>query len=268
MGSIVSQNTDAEEDLQIENVEIDMSWPYIALISINMFILTPISVAMTYQYYLLRDSYLYNARRPMFAITVNIVSIIFIAIYTPIHIMILEIFWKNNATYDEWWDAAFFFTAQICIFVTFVLRTWHSFYDFKLAQDIANRQWKSILNEQYQNDDTSFIFKYHKSLGNSYKTVLYFLIIPVTTFLITFIIIIVNKVGYNTEYMLLSLSFIYLLAAVGVVIYIITYTWRYVYDNIYLRGEILFGCILLCITVFVEAIIFGVDILEYSVENE
>ena len=51
--------------------------------------------------------------------------------------------------------------------------------------------------------------------------------------------------------------------------YIVENTWRHVYDNIHLRGEILIGCIIVCITVAIQVIIFAIDILGgYNPSNE
>eukprot|EP01084_Bolivina_argentea_P072843 132239_1 len=271
MGSNIARifrDAGAEQDLKLGEHEVDMKWPYIVLIFINMLIILPICIYMTYNYFILRHSYMYNKRRPGLVIIFNIVAIVFIGIYTPIHIIIMEIYWQNNAKYEEWWDSAFFFTTQICVFVSFALRVWHSFYDFKLEHSVSNIEWKSIINENYRNQKQSFFLKYKKSLGKPQKTFLYFLIIPATVFGIIFISIISNRVGYETEYLMLCISFLYLVAAVILLIYIIRQTWREVFDNIHLRGEILWGCIVLCITVSLEAIIFGIDLIEYSVENE
>eukprot|EP01084_Bolivina_argentea_P208474 355419_1 len=101
----LSRTADKEEDLNIEDLEVDMKWEYIVLICINMLIILPISVHMSYNYYLKIDSYMYNARRPWLVTTFNIVAILFVCLYTPIHIIIMEIYWKNNAKYEEWWDS-------------------------------------------------------------------------------------------------------------------------------------------------------------------
>eukprot|EP01083_Nonionella_stella_P055892 147383_1 len=264
----LSRTADKEEDLNIEDLEVDMKWEYIVLICINMLIILPISVHMSYNYYLKIDSYMYNARRPWLVTTFNIVAILFVCLYTPIHIIIMEIYWKNNAKYEEWWDSAFFFTAQICVFVVFAIRTWHSFYDFQLAHSCLGTQWKSILDQRYQRDKTNFFLKHQKTLGKPRKTYLYFLIIPATIFFIIFITTLILEVGFNTEYGLLILAFVYLVTWMGVLIYIIKHTWRHVYDNIHLRGEILLGCVVLCVAVALELITFAIDLIEYSPQNE
>ena len=152
-----------EEDLDV--TEIDMRWPNMVLICINMMVILPICINMSYHYYTLRANYLYNARRPYLVIIFNVVATIFVGIFTPLHIIIMEIYWQNNATYQEWWDTLSFFTAQTFVFIVFALRTWHSFYDFKLAHSASNREWKSILNESYKTKEVSFFLKYHQSLG-------------------------------------------------------------------------------------------------------
>ena len=95
-----------------------------------------------------------------------------------------------------------------------------------------------------------------------------FLIIPSVIFTVVFLILIANKTGYESEYVMLFMAFMYLFGSVGILIYIISHTWRHVYDNIHLRGEILIGCIVICITIFLIVVIFGIDIYEYSVANE
>ena len=104
--------------------------------------------------------------------------------------------------------------------------------------------------------------------GNPRKTFLYFLLIPTALFLLIFSAIIANKTGYNVEYFLLFCSFCYFLIAIAILIYIIIHFWRNVYDNIYLRGEILIGCIVLCMTVFVETVIQCIDMYGYNAQNE
>ena len=132
---------------------------------ISMIILTPAAVMMNYQYYTLRESYMYNKRRPYLVLIFNSVATVFIGIYTPIHIIVFEIYWDNNATYEEYWDQAFYFTTQIFVFVTFALRVWHSFFDFKLAHANSTGQWKSILNDSYGAKKEGFFKKYKSSLG-------------------------------------------------------------------------------------------------------
>ena len=68
---------------------------------------------------------------------------------------------------------------------------------------------------------------------------------------------------------MLGASFFYLLITIAILMYIIKNTWQHVYDNIHLRGEILIGCIILCVTIGIEFIIFGIDVVGgYHPENE
>lgn len=163
MGQIFPKDKEIEQDLDV--TEIPMKWPYIVFIIISMVILTPIAVGMNYQYYTLRESYMYNKRRPYLVLLFNSVATVFIGIYTPIHIIVFEIYWDNNATYDEYWDQAFYFTTQIFVFVTFALRVWHSFFDFKLAHANSTGQWKSILNDSYGAKKEGFFSKHKSTLG-------------------------------------------------------------------------------------------------------
>ena len=166
MGNFLNAGTTAaEEDLELGDEEIQMTIPYIVLIIISMIILAPFAISMTYKYYRLRHSYMYNARRPMLVVAFNILATVFIAVYTPIHIIVFEIYWDNNATYEEWWDQALYFTTQVIVLVTFALRVWHSFYDFKLAHALSGLQWKSIINESYRDAKEDFFLKYHQTLG-------------------------------------------------------------------------------------------------------
>ena len=163
MGNLFEGDSDTEGDLNV--VEISMKWPYIVFIIISVVIFTPIAIVMNYQYYKLRKSYMYKRRRPELVILFNCIATMFIGIYTPIHIIVFEIYWDNNATYEEYWEQAFYFTMQIFVFVTFALRTWHSFFDFKLAHANSTGQWKSILNKSYTGKTKRFFNKHKNSLG-------------------------------------------------------------------------------------------------------
>ena len=166
MGNLFANDNEIEADLNVN--EIPMKWPFIIFIIISMVIIFPIAVVMSYQYYTLRESYMYNNRRPILVLIFNSVATIFIGIYIPIHIIVFEIYWDNNATYDEYWDQAFLFTMQIIVFVTFGLRVWHSFFDFKSAHANSMGQWKSILSASYGAIEEGFYNKYKNSLGIIY----------------------------------------------------------------------------------------------------
>jgi len=46
------------------------------------------------------------------------------------------------------------------------------------------------------------------------------------------------------------------------------YTWRHVYDNVHLRGEILAGCVVVIVAIILESIVFLFDAVKYSPSNE
>eukprot|EP01084_Bolivina_argentea_P064944 118384_1 len=238
---------DIENDLDI--IEHDMTVPFVILICINILILAPITFYFCYNYYLLRDTYMYNARRPRLVMTVMMISIIYICVYIPLHISIFQLYWKNDNTYNEYWDSLFLYGAQMLVFMSYVLRTWHSFYDFKLGYEIAADKWKSILNAQYKG--TSSIYeKYHKTLGQSQWTFKYLLIVPITIWFIAYTVIIAFKTGYDVEYIMIALSFVYVFIAIIWSVIIIIKTTTDINDNIYVRGEILFGCVTIVFAMF------------------
>eukprot|EP01084_Bolivina_argentea_P000630 1172_1 len=162
MGNVIDRSV--EKPLDVD--EYDMRVPYIILICLNVLVLSPISVHFAYQYYLRRDTYMYNARRPKLVLTIIIISIIYIGFYIPLHIFIFQIIWNKDNTYDEYWGTIFLFGANMFVSMSYVLRTWHSFYDFKLNYQIVAEKWKSILNEELYNK-TSIYIKYSQTLGSS-----------------------------------------------------------------------------------------------------
>ena len=169
MGAFVSLfDKDVEENLQkkAEWNEISMKKPYIAFIIISVLILVPLGASMTYNYYLKRNRHLYSKRRPGLVIVFNIVALLYIGIYTPIHILVFEISWDNNGTYSEYWEIAVYSTLQQAVFLTFVLRIWHSFHDFKVARATSTKFWKSIIKTDLNLDeDQSFIMVHKEFLG-------------------------------------------------------------------------------------------------------
>ena len=84
---------------------IDLSLPYCALIILNLCILGPIGIVLTYSYYQKRKEHIYSARRPGLVLILSIVSILFIMVYVPVHILLYEILWKNNGGWEEWYIA-------------------------------------------------------------------------------------------------------------------------------------------------------------------
>eukprot|EP01084_Bolivina_argentea_P000629 1171_1 len=265
MGNVADR--DLEEALDVD--EYDMRVPYIILICLNLLVLSPISIYFAYQYYLLRDTYMYNARRPKLVLTVIIISIIYICFYIPLHLFIFQIIWNNDNTYYEYWDAELLFGAQMFVFMSYVLRTWHSFYDFKLNYQIAAEKWKSILNEKRYKGTSSIYIKHRETVGTSQWTFKYLLILPITVWFIAFTIIIAFKTGYNVEYYMIGIAFFYLIVGLFVSIYIIIKTTRDVYDNIYLRGEILLGCINIVVAIAAEIFVLLYDASGgYTAEND
>ena len=159
--------TDNEAFITTEAVyiPIDMTFPYLILIAVNIGIIAPFSLWLTKRYHSTSNEYPYNARRPKLVIFYNLFALFYMAIYIPLHLVGFELAWKNNNTVEEWWEIATYLSIQTPLYLSQALRIWHSFYDFQLAYQVSDRQWKSILNEEIREKDQSFVFKHKDSLG-------------------------------------------------------------------------------------------------------
>ena len=108
----------------------------------------------------------------------------------------------------------------------------------------------------------------HSVTGNSRRMFKYTLIIPGSIFFAVYITVIAFKVGYNVEYMLMGLSFFYLCSGVVLLIAITINSLRTLYDNIHLRGEILYGCAILMNAIVWDFTVQIIDFAKYSVGND
>lgn len=167
MADATEGNESIQSKSDAESVEqYDMTIPYCILIAINFFVIAPVGSWLTIRYVEKQDKYPYNARRPKLVIRYNMFALFFVCIYIPLHIVFFEILWDNNNTVDEWWESVSYNSILTALSVALSLRIWHSFYDFQLSH-YSSRQWKSILTEDTQRDNDSFIFRYKHFLGKS-----------------------------------------------------------------------------------------------------
>ena len=162
---ITTDGMDSGSD-PLEWDRIDMFWPYCFLIALNLCILGPIGIVLTYSYYQKRKEHIYSARRPELVVRLNIASIFFIMVYLPLHILWFEILYQRNGGWQEWWEIAAFFTAQYSLFCLLMHRIFHTFYDFRVAHVLSETQWKSILSQEY-GENQAFVLKHKNFLGIS-----------------------------------------------------------------------------------------------------
>ena len=80
--------------------------------------------------------------------------------------------------------------------------------------------------------------------------------------------IIAKETGHQVEYIWLGACYVYMLSSVFVIIFITISSFRTLHDNIHLRGEILWGSVLLLVYMFIGFVVQIIDGVQYSVENE
>ena len=118
---------------------------------------------MTWTYYKRRYEYMFQHRRPRLVIAFNIASLLFIGVYSPLHIGVLE-----SRGHARWYlENSTLFTSEFILFVTLALRIWHSFYDFQVTRSLSTVLWKAILNEEYRTKKQPLLLRYKPFLGMS-----------------------------------------------------------------------------------------------------
>ena len=184
----------SNDQLQVDDPgdweRIDALWPYCVLIIVNVLILSPICIRLTWSYYQKRDDHMYDTRRPGVVTILNCASIFMIMTYLPLHILCFEILWKNNGEWQEWcvvptlhlsfinqhlpnydrrYEIAAYFTMEHLFFELMLLRIFLSFFDFYIAR-LLFTQWKCFLSAEHT-ENQPFLLRHRSLLGISYEFV-------------------------------------------------------------------------------------------------
>ena len=84
--------------------ELDMTWPFVGLIALNVTVLLPISIILLRRYYrhsIIENDPFFTARKPKLVLLQSTIALIFMSLYLPIHIVAFELTWDNNEEIEE-----------------------------------------------------------------------------------------------------------------------------------------------------------------------
>eukprot|EP01084_Bolivina_argentea_P054073 99192_1 len=201
---------------------------------INLFILTPIGLYYTVQYYqrYKRGDNIILLRRPRLVLFILFSSLYYISIHQPIYILLLSFLSSNN---NYKWEFIFDTLGYQIIFILYFWRAWHQYFAYQEGRIKADHIWKKVINENYdhiQYENKLFI-KYSETLGNPKFT-----IYIISTYIIIYLFIIILTTYINSLYIAQYIAVIDILIIIIPFIFLF-YNISSVYDTIYIHKEIL-----------------------------
>ena len=123
-----------------------------------------------YKYYINRNIEAIKVRRFRLATTSIIVSLLYMSIHHPIYLF-LFCYLKRYEWAILFDDAGFSF-----VFIFYMIRIWHVYFDRKLGRTEFNKLWKDILNPNTSHKGEFFITT-QKYIGRPQKTIPIFITI-------------------------------------------------------------------------------------------